>query len=261
MTRPTTRDAYLWRLLVTALCFASFGLGALTLAVFVWPVLTLVIRDPRARQRYARRVVGATLRAFVGLMRGLRGVDISFPGIGRLGEPGQLILANHPTLIDAVILLAFVPNTSCVAKPALFASPLFRGALRACGHIDSTFTLEMVEEATTRLRSGECVMMFPEATRSRPGQPTVFHRGAVSIALRSGARVTPVFIHCDPPMLAKGDPWYHIPARRPCVTLRVGDDFDVAPFAVLSPPPRASRACNQALMTLFAVQRPPPSTR
>ena len=261
MTRPTTRSAYLWRLLATALCFATFGVGALILAVFVWPALTLLIRDPCARRRRARRVVGATLRAFVALVHGLGVVDFSFVGAGHLGKPGQLVLANHPTLLDAVVLLAFVPDSSCVAKPALFASPLFRGALRACGYIDSTHTLEMVEDATLRLGAGECVVMFPEATRSRPGEPTVFHRSAVSIALRSGARVTPVFIHCDPPMLAKGDPWYHIPARRPSVTLRVGHDFDVAPFAALSPPPRASRACNDALLALFAAQRPPPQAR
>lgn len=258
MIRLTIRIVYLWRLLVTALCFATFGIGALALAVLVWPALTWLTRDPRARARRARRVIRIVLRGFVAMMRGLRGLDYSFVGRERLGRPGQLVLANHPTLIDALLLLAFVRDASCVAKPALFASPLFRGALRACGYIDSTYTLEMIDEATSRLMAGECVVMFPEATRTRPGQATTFHRGAASIALRSGTRVTPVFIHCDPPMLAKGDPWYRIPARRPRLTLRAGDDFDVAPFAGLAPPPRASHACNEALLALFAAQRPPP---
>lgn len=257
MTRPTTRNVS--RLPVTALCFATFGIGALALAVFVWPVLTLVSRDPRVRTRRARRVVRVSMRAFVAMMHGLREVDYSFTGKERLGQPGQLVLANHPTLIDAVMLLAFVRDASCVAKSALFASPLFRGALRACGYIDSRYTLEMIEEATLRLMAGECVVMFPEATRTRPGQEATFHRGAASIALRSGARVTPVFIHCDPPMLAKGQPWYRVPAQRPRLTLRAGEDFDVTAFAALSPPPRASHACNQALLALFAAQRRPPA--
>src|SRR5450631_1266411 len=135
MTRSTTRNAYLWRLLASALCVAAFATGTLALAVCVWPALTLLVCDPRIRAQRARRVVRVTLRAFVTIMRGLRVLDYSFSGRERLGKPGQLVLANHPSLIDAVFLLAFVPDASCVAKSALFASPLFRGALRTCGYI------------------------------------------------------------------------------------------------------------------------------
>jgi 1-acyl-sn-glycerol-3-phosphate acyltransferase len=40
--------------------------------------------------------------------------------------------------------------------------------------------------------------MFPEGTRSRPGQPLVFQRGAANVAVRAARVATPVYIHCDP---------------------------------------------------------------
>ena len=37
-------------------------------------------------------------------------------GLEKLNRPGQLILANHPTLIDIVFLLSRIPVASCIVK-------------------------------------------------------------------------------------------------------------------------------------------------
>jgi 1-acyl-sn-glycerol-3-phosphate acyltransferase len=92
--------------------------------------------------------------------------------------------------------------------------------------------------------------MFPEGTRTTPGQPPVFHRGAAAIALRGARIVTPVFITVVPTTLTKAEPWYHIPWRRVMVRLRVGDDIDPAAFDH-APMPIASRRLNQHLHQLF----------
>src|SRR3546814_17150225 len=56
-------------------------------------------------------------------------------------------------------------------------------------------------------------MIFPEGTRSRPGQPLQAPHGTARIALESGAPVLPVTIRCQPLMLDKGRPWHDVPSR------------------------------------------------
>src|SRR5690606_13465112 len=64
--------------------------------------------------------------------------------------------------------------------------------------------------------------VFPEATRTVPGQPIRLQRGAATIAVRTGAPMRVVHFSCEPRLLAKGDPWYRVPERPPCFTIRVG---------------------------------------
>jgi 1-acyl-sn-glycerol-3-phosphate acyltransferase len=93
--------------------------------------------------------------------------------------------------------------------------------------------------------------MFPEGTRTTPGQPPLFHRGAAAIALRGARVITPVFITVTPSTLTKAEPWYRIPDRRFEVCLRVGTDIDPAPFNADAPMPIASRRLNEHLHQLF----------
>src|SRR5690606_7368968 len=81
-------------------------------------------------------------------------------------------------------------------------------------------------------------------------EPVIFHRGAASVAVRGAQVLTPVYIRCEPPMLAKGQPWYRVPVRRPHITLHVGEDLALDEYRAL-PGPQASRALNDFLQTHF----------
>lgn len=242
-------DAFVWRFIGTALSFAAFGLGAAVLSLTVFPLLRLL---PRQRgRRWSRILLQRCMRLFIGLMRRLGVLTYEFHGVERLGGPGQLILANHPTLIDAVFLIAFTPQPVCVAKYAMFRNPLTRALVTAAGYISNAQTADMIEGAAAALSAGQCLIMFPEGTRTRTGAPLTFQRGAANIAVRAAQRITPVYIECQPITLTKGEPWYRIPARRPHFSLRAGEDFPVAPYRERSSIPLASRALNDALRVSF----------
>ncbi|WP_245395071.1 hypothetical protein [methane-oxidizing endosymbiont of Gigantopelta aegis] len=42
----------------------------------------------------------------------------------KLNRPGQLIVANHPTLIDIVFLISRIPYACCIVKDSLWHNPL-----------------------------------------------------------------------------------------------------------------------------------------
>jgi 1-acyl-sn-glycerol-3-phosphate acyltransferase len=244
-------DQYWLRLPATGLCFVVFGLAAVVTGLMVLPVIRLLSLDRRRGRRLARAVVGGGLRGFVAFMRAVGVLRYAFIGQERLGRPGQVIIANHPTLIDVVFLLGFTSAATCIVKAGLFRNLITRGAVNAAGYIPNAPTEEMIHAAEAALAAGETLVIFPEGTRTVPGQPMQMQRGGANVALRAASVVTPVFITCDPPTLSKNQPWYRIPPRRPTFTLRVGDDVALDAYRDL-PLPLASRRLNSDLADLFA---------
>jgi 1-acyl-sn-glycerol-3-phosphate acyltransferase len=254
--RPRGSDARAWRFLVTGFSFVLFGVGGIVLGAVAVPLLWLLPGSRAARRRRMRRLVSGAFRTFVVVMHRLRGLDYDLEGFDRLGRPGQLIVANHPSLIDVVFLIAFVPGAGCVVKSALWRNPAMALVVRGAGYVPNHPTEAMIDGAAAALAEGQAVIMFPEGTRSRPGEPRHFHRGAASVAARGARCVTPVFISVWPTTLTKHEPWYRIPPRRPRFSLRVGQDLDPAAVSAGQPRPQASRAINTELVATYAKELP-----
>jgi 1-acyl-sn-glycerol-3-phosphate acyltransferase len=246
------RTDYFWlRLVGTGLWFVVFGLVTFVLGFLVLPVIRLVTADRARRRRRSRAVLGGGMRAFVHSVRALRFIVFEFIGAERLGRPGQLIVANHPTLIDVCFLLGFAPAASCIVKASHFRNLITRGAVIGAGYIPNAPTEDMIHAAEAALQGGETLLMFPEGTRTVPGRPLAMQRGAANVALRAARVLTPVHISCVPSTLSKNLPWYRIPRSRPKWTLRVGDDIDLAAYRD-TPVPIASRRLHADLAGLFA---------
>lgn len=224
------------------------------LSLVTLPATRLLPGGTERRRRRARRLVARALGRFARLMSLLGVLSYEVQGAERLGRPGQLIIANHPTLIDGVFLAALVPNATCIVKAALARNPFTRASVAAAGYVSNSPADTMIEGAAEALRGGGSAIMFPEGTRTARGEAPQFQRGAAAIALRAAAVVTPVYIRCDPPTLAKREPWYRVPARRPHFTLRVGEDIDPEPYRGGAPPPVAAREFNQHLLRVFSTE-------
>jgi 1-acyl-sn-glycerol-3-phosphate acyltransferase len=252
------QDAYVWRMLITGLSFVLFGMGAVVVGVVLLPLVRIIPGVQARKRTRARTVMRLALRLFIGVMHRLGGLTYEFRGWERLGRPGQLILANHPSLIDVVFLLAFVPDAGCVVKAGLWRNPLTRGAVTLVEFIRNDSTAEMIVAAAGALHAGQPLIFFPEGTRTRPRQPLVFHRSGANIALRAAASVTPVYIRVAPTTLTKAEPWYRIPPRRPHFALVVGEDVDLQAFRA-SPLPLGSRELNERLHALFQAQQERPA--
>ena len=250
------RDAWLWRLFATGASFVFFGIGGLVLCVLLLPLLAFLPGGALARRRRARAAISRAFYLHMQFMYRTRVLDFRIDGADRLGRPGQLIIANHPSLIDVIFLISQIRDTNCVVKASLCNNPCMRGAVRAAQYISNNGSPEMLEQAAGVLRDGQSLVVFPEGTRTTPGQPPRFHRGAAAIALRGARVITPVFISVTPTTLTKAEPWYRIPDRRVVVLLRVGDDIDPSSFGG-APLPIASRRLNRHLHQLFLEELDP----
>jgi 1-acyl-sn-glycerol-3-phosphate acyltransferase len=222
--------AKLWRIPATGLMFTLFGVGGFLIGALAFPLLCLRHRAPLARQLAARGLVQWTFARFISLMRFAGLVDTRIEGVERLNRDGLLVLANHPTLVDVVALISVTPNADCVVKARLDENPFTRGPIRAAGYIQNNGGADLLAAAARSLRAGGNLVIFPEGTRSRPGEALKMQRGAAQLALRAGVDITPVRIRCEPLGLTKGRPWWKTHDRPMRLTLSVGVDLPVQPF-------------------------------
>jgi 1-acyl-sn-glycerol-3-phosphate acyltransferase len=224
------RNVALWRVLATGLCFAVFGIGQLLLAITAFPLLVLLVRDRPRRERLGRRIIQLAFRGFLLLMRATGGLQYRVRGLEKLRQPGTVILANHPSLIDVVFLVSLVPDVDCVIKPSLFKNPFTRYAVMAAGYIPSRDPEEVLRACRSSLSSGGCLLVFPEGTRTDPRQPLHLQRGAANLAIRSGCDMVPVIIRASEHNLGKGACWWRMPGKTVTFDFEVKDRLDVSPW-------------------------------
>ncbi|MFZ6649497.1 lysophospholipid acyltransferase family protein [Undibacterium sp. TJN25] len=220
-----------WRIFATALSFLAFGLGGLLLRLAVFPLLKLAVGNQHAQEvKLARLIVHITFKAFINLMQGLGVLRYRINGLEKLDRPGLLILANHPSLIDVVFLIAMIRNADCVVKASLARNPFTRGPVRATNYICNDSGAPLVDACIASLREGSNLVMFPEGTRTPVSGIMKLQRGAANIAVRGRHDITPVTIHCVPLSLAKDMPWWKVPPQRIQFTIDIQDDIAVRPF-------------------------------
>ena len=242
---------YYWRLIATGGCFFAFGFGALFLSLIVFPLIQIV-SGPKKSIR-ARWVVSKVFGIFLWLMQTTGVMRLEVIGADKLRNcRNVLVLANHPTLIDVIALISLMPNASCVVKQALWRNPFMWGVVRAANYISNTEPDALVQDCAADIKTGQPLLIFPEGTRTVPGQALKFRRGAAYIALNSDVPILPVLISCVPPTLAKGDKWYKIPDKQAHLLIEVKDVVRVSQLLELGDSPAiAARKLTLALEKYF----------
>lgn len=206
--------SYGYRALGTGFCFAGFGVGCVLVGFTVFPVILLWPGGTVARRRRVRRMISMAFRVLLGAIRGLRLGRVQVEGHEWLRHAsGRLVLASHPNYLDAVVLLSLLPTADCVVKSGLLHNPFTRMFVIAAGYITNGNPTEVLDTCIQAVRAGQPLVVFPEGTRTTPGEPLHFKRGAAQLAVRGDLEILPVVMHCSPPALLKTTKWYQVPER------------------------------------------------
>ena len=242
-----------WRIVATGSAFAFFGVGGIALTVFAFPILRRLPGGSLERERRVQRLLHRCFRAFMAYMHLVGLSEIHVRGVERLLDSGpHLLVANHPTLLDVVVMGSLIPQLNCVVKPATWSNPFMRGAVAAAGYIPNDSGAQLVDRCIERIEQGDSLLIFPEGTRSPKGGLGSFQRGAAHTALRSGQPLLPVWIRCDPPTLMRGQKWFDVPLRRMRFSIEVGEP--IAPPILAAGEPRgvAARRMTAELRDFFS---------
>lgn len=131
--------------------------------------------------------------------------DIQFPEMDKLRDQrGVIIAPNHPTMLDAVILLSIVPRTVCIMRASLNNSPFLGGAARLARFVTNDSGPALIRQGVEKLHQRENLLIFPEGTRTVSGAVNPFKNGFALIAVKADAPIQTVFIEREASYLGKG---------------------------------------------------------
>lgn len=147
---------------------------------------------------------------------------------GLRGERGLVVVANHPSLLDAMLLVGRLPRAACIMKASLLGNPLLSAGAQMAGYLPNDTSFGLIKRAVSDLHGGGQILMFPEGTRTVDGVLRRMRPGYAAIACRASAAVQVVFIETDSPYLGKGWPLWRLPPLPIRFTARLGERFSSA---------------------------------
>ena len=163
------------------------------------------------------------------------------------GGPPVLLVPNHPSLIDALLILTRHPNLVCVMKKELLRNIFLGAGSRLARYIPSARgqPRQMIKECVAELGRGGVVLLFPEGTRTTrvPLNPLTGSVGV--IAKHAQVPVQMLIIETDSPFLSKGWPLFRRPRLPIVYRVRLGKRFD---------PPENAAAFTEELERYYRVE-------
>src|ERR1700736_336062 len=118
-------------------------------------------------------------------------------GLEHLPKGGFLLLPNHITWVDALVLQFACPRPiRYIVDQEFYRKPMLRSFMRTVGciPIDVRHSRSAIRAATERLAAGEIVCLFPEGQLTRSGTLLRLRRGYELIAQHANAPVVPVWL-------------------------------------------------------------------
>jgi 1-acyl-sn-glycerol-3-phosphate acyltransferase len=208
--------------LVASLTF--LGLLCLSWTIFALPLLLLL---PASAGRICGRwgiLVG--FRTYVWSIQSMRAYRLDIDCLLQLrGGPPVVLAPNHPSLIDALIIIAHDPNVACVMKSKLMNNVFLGAGARLARYIRNDPPRHMINEAVAELKLGGVVLLFPEGTRTTRAPINGLTASVGMIAKHAGVPVQTLIIEQNSPFLSKGWPLFRPPTLPIVYTVRLGQRF------------------------------------
>lgn len=219
-------------------------LGLMSLAWTLIAGVLFLLLPSRLATRLGRRVISIAFRVYLFSLTLSRRCSFDLRELDSLRAEAPLIIApNHPSLLDAVMILSRLPNVACVMKAGLMNNVFLGAGARLARYIRNEPIRRMVQQASHDFRHGSHVLLFPEGTRTTSAPVNTLKGSIALIARQARVPVQTVLIETNSPYLSKG--WGLF--RKPCMPIhykiRLGRRFD---------PPVSSQALMTELQAYYA---------
>ena len=244
---------YAYRVLIKWLSFFVFGFNSVICGILILPPMRLVLH-PRARfQKYGRAFVTLFFRFFIGFMHFFGIVDLIPDDRKKYKNiSSKIIVANHPSLLDVVMLISMIPNADCVVN-AYLKYNILTMVVRQLYIINSPDVDHIMRCCTETLKKGNCLIVFPEGSRTPRTGRRILKKGAARVSLFSDFSIIPVHIGgTDKFGLGKKDPWTGFnPKERYVYTINMGTEINPAKYRDLPLPAAAKCITDEIESSLF----------
>lgn len=183
---------------MTALRSFAFAVLALLFTALMIVVMLPGLALPR---KHFQRLAAFWCRGLLALLRWCCGLHWRLVGAGNLPAGPAIIAAKHQSAWDTLIFHVVLDDPVYVLKRELVVIPLFGWYLRKAGNIaiDRSAGLRairtMLPAVDRALADGAQVIVFPEGTRTAPGEHAPYQPGVAALYGHAEASVVPVALN------------------------------------------------------------------
>jgi 1-acyl-sn-glycerol-3-phosphate acyltransferase len=202
---------YPLKVVLASLGYASYFVSKIVFVTVIFPVFIVMLPFPQAQQLFLQivthRYLGFFSRHWLPFIGAYRIAEIS--GLERaLAVRPAVLVANHRSLMDALLLIGLLPRTGVLIK-SRDTRKVMNGLLARYFDLVSIDRHSLksvsttVEKSRRLLNQGKNLLVFPEGTRARSGRLQHFNRVAFDLALAAHIPIVPVILHTTQPFMAK----------------------------------------------------------
>lgn len=201
-------------------------LGAMSLT---WNLVCLLLYPFLTRAQgvvVGRAAISSVYRGFWTCTQWLGLMRIDYTALDVLSrDAGLIIAANHPSMLDALLVIARVPRGICIMRASLMRNPFLGAGARLARYIRNDPPRGMIRSCVANLKEGGQLVLFPEGTRTVQAPINPFRPGITLIAHMAGVPIQTVFIATESPYLGKGWPIWRTPQFPVVISVRLGQRF------------------------------------
>lgn len=206
------------RSIVAVICFLVFGLGALFLNLFVFPLI-------KANKELCSDIIHYLWKFFVNLLVFLKMIKLDIKRLDKIEN--KVIAATHPSFIDIVILIALIPRSTCFVKRELAHNPILNNIVNSIFITNEVELEELKIQSKNMLDRGFNVIIFPSGIRHRRNEFPKIKKGASLVALNASKNIVPIRIFTDKDFLFINQPFYAASDSVVCFEIETCDEINI----------------------------------
>lgn len=185
--------------------FLLFFIGCLFLRLLIAVMTLLPIRKAYKKQVLCQ-LIHVTCKSLIHIA-----TFVHKERINRTGETFKkpaILIANHQSFIDILVLLALTPKLVMVTNHWVWHSPFFGAIIRYADfyYVGDGYEL-YVERMRQKVKEGYSIAIFPEGTRTYDGRMKRFHKGAFYLSEKLQLDIIPVILYGNCKIIAKAQPF------------------------------------------------------
>tara|TARA_R110002050_G_scaffold1244_4_gene8642 strand:+ start:76333 stop:77085 length:753 start_codon:yes stop_codon:yes gene_type:complete len=206
------------------------GLGLLGAMCLIWTPIAFILYPlvPMSQARIlGRYVITLSFRFYLAILSLSGRFSFDLKELDLLAsEPALIIAPNHPSLLDAVMVISRLPNISCVLKAELLNNIFLGAGARLARYISNKTVRHMVVMAEDDFSCKSHLLLFPEGTRTTINPVNRFKGSVGLIAHHVQVPVQTILIETDSLFLSKGWSLFRKPPMPIHYRVRLGKRFE-----------------------------------
>lgn len=185
--------------------FLFFGLITIIFTIYLPLIFLICLNNKKKFNQSVQNIISFGFKIFLNFLKFIHYINIDYKEIESTSL-SKIIIANHISLLDTVIILSIIKNCNVIVNPKFTRNIFLAKIIYSAGYIvlennSPQNKLSAYQQCIEHIKSGNKILIFPEAHRSLDGNLSKFNKGAFHLSLLLKENISVIYFKSDKPFL------------------------------------------------------------